>query len=44
MKAIRRGELVPGRVTDFPETDLAGLREVLDLTQEQLAAMLGVSA
>jgi len=43
MKAIRRGKLRPGRVTEFPEPDVAALRRTMDLTQEQLAAMLGIS-
>lgn len=43
MKAIRRGELPPGRVTEFPDPDVAKLRRDMELTQEQLAALLGIS-
>jgi putative transcriptional regulator len=43
MKEIRRGNLQPGRVTQFREPDVAALRKAMDLTQEQLAAMLGIS-
>lgn len=43
LKAIRRGELEPARVTriDFP--DVADVRAEMGLTQSEFAALLGIS-
>lgn len=43
MRAMMRGEEVPHRRFSFPSTDVKALRSRLDLTQEEFAAMIGVS-
>lgn len=41
--AIRRGELKPGRVTDFDPEDVRAIRVQLKKSQEEFALMIGVS-
>jgi putative transcriptional regulator len=41
--AIRRGELKPGRVTEFPAVDVRAIRRRLGKSQPEFAAMIGVS-
>jgi putative transcriptional regulator len=40
---IRRGEMKPGRVTEFAPADVKAIREQLGKSQAKFAAMLGVS-
>ncbi len=40
---IRRGELAPGRVTEFPPTEVKAIRSRLSLSQSEFALMIGVS-
>lgn len=40
---ILRGESPPGRVFEFEAPDVKAIREELNLTQQQFAAMLGIS-
>ena len=40
---ILRGESPPGRVFEFEAPDVNAIREDLNLTQQQFAAMLGIS-
>ncbi len=41
--AIRRGELEPGRVTEFAPVDVKAVRLRLAKTQSEFARMIGVS-
>lgn len=41
--AIRRGELKPGRVTEFPAVDVQAIRQRLGKSQADFALMIGVS-
>ena len=41
--AIRRGQLTPGRVTEFRPEDVRAIRGKLDKSQEEFALMIGVS-
>ena len=41
--AIRRGEMKPGRVTEFPSEDVKAIRHELGKSQSEFAAMIGVS-
>ena len=43
MRAMMSGENVPHRQTSYPATDVKALRKRLNLTQENFAAMIGVS-
>ncbi|MDQ7781520.1 MAG: NadS family protein [Desulfomonilaceae bacterium] len=40
--AISRGEMAPGRVTEYPEPDVRRIRKRYALSQEQFANLLGV--
>jgi putative transcriptional regulator len=41
--AIRRGQLKPGRVTEFRPEDVRAIRGKLEKSQEEFALMIGVS-
>ena len=41
--AIRRGQLKPGRVTEFRPEDVRAIRDKLEKSQEEFALMIGVS-
>lgn len=41
--AIRRGQLKPGRVTEFRPEDVRAIRGQLEKSQEEFALMIGVS-
>ena len=41
--AIRRGQLKPGRVTEFRPEDVRAIRVQLEMSQEEFARMIGVS-
>jgi putative transcriptional regulator len=41
--AIRRGEMKPGRVTEFPPDDVRAIRSRLGKSQSEFALMIGVS-
>ncbi len=41
--AILRGEEKPSRVFTFEAPDVKAIREILKLTQQQFAAMMGIS-
>lgn len=41
--AIRRGQLKPGRVTEFRPEDVRAIRDRLEKSQEEFALMIGVS-
>ncbi len=41
--AIRRGQLKPGRVTEFRPEDVRAIRTQLEMSQEEFAHMIGVS-
>lgn len=41
--AIRRGQLKPGRVTEFRPEDIRAIRDKLEKSQEEFALMIGVS-
>jgi putative transcriptional regulator len=41
--AIRRGQLKPGRVTEFRPEDVRAIRSKLEKSQEEFALMIGVS-
>jgi putative transcriptional regulator len=41
--AIRRGQLTPGRVTEFRPEDVRAIRGKLDKSQEEFALIIGVS-
>ncbi len=41
--AIRRGEIKPGRVTEFPPDDVRAIRQRLGKSQSEFALMIGVS-
>jgi len=43
MKAIMRGEAQPSRTFTFEAPDVKAIREALKLTQQQFAAMMGIS-
>ena len=43
MIAIERGEAEPARVTKFEEPDVVAIRANFDLTQEEFAALMGIS-
>jgi putative transcriptional regulator len=40
---IRRGEMSPGRVTQFPPVDVRAIRQRFGKSQAQFAGMIGVS-
>jgi putative transcriptional regulator len=40
---IRRGEMAPGRVTEFPPVDIKAIRQRLGKSQTEFAHMIGVS-
>jgi putative transcriptional regulator len=42
--AIRRGEMKPSRLTEFPAEDVKAIRQQLGKSQSEFAAMIGVSA
>jgi putative transcriptional regulator len=41
--AIRRGEMKPSRVTEFPPEDVKAIRQQLGKSQSEFASMIGVS-
>jgi putative transcriptional regulator len=41
--AIRRGQLKPGRMTEFRPEDVRAIRGKLEKSQEEFALMIGVS-
>jgi putative transcriptional regulator len=41
--AIRRGEIAPSRVTEFPPDDVKAIRRRLGKSQSEFALMIGVS-
>ena len=41
--AIRRGEMQPSRVTEFPPLDIKAIRKRLGKSQSEFALMIGVS-
>jgi putative transcriptional regulator len=41
--AIRRGEISPNRVTEFPPDDVKAIRRRLGKSQSEFALMIGVS-
>lgn len=43
MRAMMKGDEVPHRRISYPSTDVRSLRKHLELTQEEFAAMIGVS-
>ncbi len=43
MKAIMQGEMQPGRIFVYPSPDVKAIREHLQLTQAQFAALMGIS-
>ena len=43
MRALMKGEDVPHRRFSYPTTDVKALRTRLELTQDEFAAMIGVS-
>ena len=43
MRAMMRGDEVPHKRISYPSTDVKAIRKQLDLTQEEFAAMIGVS-
>ncbi len=40
---IRRGEIKPGRVTDYTPVDVKAIRQRLEKSQSEFARMIGVS-
>jgi putative transcriptional regulator len=40
--AIRRGEIKPSRVTEFPSADVKAIRQELGKSQSEFAQMIGV--
>ncbi len=43
MRAMMRGEEAPQRRNSYPSTDVKAIRKQLELTQDEFAAMIGVS-
>lgn len=43
MRAMMRGDEVPQRRISYPSPDVKAIRKQLELTQEEFAAMIGVS-
>jgi putative transcriptional regulator len=41
--AIRRGEMTPSRVTEYPPQDVKAVRQRLGKSQSEFASMIGVS-
>jgi putative transcriptional regulator len=41
--AIRRGEMKPSRVTEYPSEDVKAIRQQLGKSQSEFASMIGVS-
>ncbi|MBF0239038.1 MAG: helix-turn-helix domain-containing protein [SAR324 cluster bacterium] len=41
--AIRRGQLKPAKITQYPEPNVKKIRNQLDLSQSQFATLLGIS-
>ena len=42
-KAIMRGEAQPSRIFHFEDPDVKEIRDQLELTQQQFAALMGIS-
>ena len=43
MIAIEAGEVEPARVTTFEDPDVAAIRASFDITQQEFAALMGIS-
>ncbi len=43
MRSMMKGEEVPHRRKSYPSTDVKAIRKQLELTQDEFAAMIGVS-